>query len=268
MLEKGVKDMETLLARYRADGRNFLDGVPKELLPGLYYLGDIDGLAVYCLQTASGLFLFDAPGGDNLIPFLEARMLDLGLASRPAIGPESGEDSKGKLPPIKAVLMTSCGPDAISGLPALVAKTGCKVIAAEAGWPSLRKSIAQRIDAATDRDLSAWFQVRALALPGPGPGGTAYLLNWRNKHVLISGRIPIKPTRAAEEALLRSFSEKGEQARYRQALQIVGTIKPDLWLPLIPTDGQNANLYDDEWKEIVKSNERLTEEVDPGQDPG
>ena len=260
MLDKGVKDMETLVARYRGDGRNFLDGAPKELLAGLYYLGNIDGFAVYCLKTTSGLFLFDAPGGTKLIPFLEARMLDLGLVS-PTTTPQSGKE----LPLIKAVLMTSCGPDTISGLPDLLAKTGCKVIAAESGWPTLKKFMPEQIATKTDRDLTAWFQVRSLPLPGPGPGATAYLLNWRNKQVLVSGRIPIKATRAAEEALLRSFAEKGEQARYRRALQTLRPITPDLWLPLIPSDGQNANLYDDEWKEILSVNERLAEPIDPGQ---
>jgi len=264
MLDKGVKDMETLIARYRADGRNFLDGAPKELLGGLYYLGDIDGFAVYCLKTTSGLFLFDAPGGAKLIPFLEARMLDLGLVSAATTPPQSGEESKGKLPPIKAVLMTSCGPDTISGLPALLAKTGCKVVAAESGWPTLKKFMPDQIATKTDRDLTAWFQVRSLPLSGPGPGATAYVLNWRNRQVLVSGRVPIKATRAAEDALLRSFSEKGAQPRYRQAVQTLRSIKPDLWLPLIPSDGQNANLYDDEWKEILSVNERLAEPIDPG----
>jgi hypothetical protein len=161
--------------------------------------------------------------------------------------------------------MTSCGPETISGLPTLLARTGCKVIAADSGWPTLKKFMPEQVAIKTDRDLTAWFQVRSLPLPGPGPGATAYLLNWRNKQVLVSGRIPIKATRAAEEALLRSFAEKGEQARYRRALQTLGSIKPDLWLPLIPSDGQNANLYDDEWKEILSVNERLAEPIDPGQ---
>ena len=35
------------MSRYEADGADFLDGVPKQLLPDLYYLGDFRGAAVY-----------------------------------------------------------------------------------------------------------------------------------------------------------------------------------------------------------------------------
>ena len=252
MLDKGVKDMETLIARYRADGRNFLDGAPKELLSGLYYLGDVDGFALYCLNTTSGLVLFDAPGGDKLIPFLEARILDLGLVP------------KGKLPLIKAVLLTSCDRDVISGLRALYAKTGCQIIASDACRQTLKKSISESINLGKDSDLTAWFQVRSLHLPGPGPGATAYLLNWHNKQVLISGRIPIKASRAAQEALLQSLSEKGDPENYRQALQTLRSVKPDLWLPLVASNGQNANLYDHEWQEILDLNDRLIERTYPG----
>jgi glyoxylase-like metal-dependent hydrolase (beta-lactamase superfamily II) len=215
-------------------------------------LGDVDGFAVYCLNTTSGLVLFDAPGGDKLIPFLEARMLDLGLIP------------KGKLPLIKAVLLTSCDRDAISGLRALCAKTGCQVIGSDACRQTLKESISESINVGKDSDLTAWFQVRSLHLPGPGPGATAYLLHWHNKQVLISGRIPIKASRAAQEALLQTLSEKGEPENYRQALQRLRSVKPDLWLPLVPSDGQNANLYGHEWQEILELNDRMIERTYPG----
>src|SRR5262245_20970150 len=62
-LDAGITAMEELLTRRARDGANFLDGTPRELRPGLHYLGDLDGSAVYCLNTSKGLFLFDAPGG-------------------------------------------------------------------------------------------------------------------------------------------------------------------------------------------------------------
>ena len=55
--------METLVARYEADGADFLDGVPKQLLPDLYYLGDFRGVAVYGFFASSKFFVVDAPGG-------------------------------------------------------------------------------------------------------------------------------------------------------------------------------------------------------------
>ena len=58
--------METLLARFEADGADFLDGNPKKLLPDLYYLGDFNGSATYGFFAASKFFLVDAPGGPGL----------------------------------------------------------------------------------------------------------------------------------------------------------------------------------------------------------
>jgi hypothetical protein len=31
-------------------------------------------------------------------------------------------------------------------------------------------------------------------------------------------------------------------------------VKPDLWLPALPTEDQNANLYDDRWEQVVQDN--------------
>ena len=72
LLDQGIRDMETLLARFRADGADFLDGNPKKLLSDLYYLGDFDGAAIYGFFIASQFFLVDAPGGPGLSEFLEA----------------------------------------------------------------------------------------------------------------------------------------------------------------------------------------------------
>ena len=55
------RDEVLLLERRKADGANFLDGNPKELLPGLRYLGDAGESALYGLATPTALFLIDAP---------------------------------------------------------------------------------------------------------------------------------------------------------------------------------------------------------------
>src|SRR5262249_61299204 len=46
LLDEGIAEMEKLLARYQSDGEGFLDGHPKELLPGLHYLGHVGLRAV------------------------------------------------------------------------------------------------------------------------------------------------------------------------------------------------------------------------------
>ncbi len=59
ILDGGIREMVRLVARYQADGADFLDGVSKPLLPDLFYLGDFSGRAVYgifaCVATIPGL---------------------------------------------------------------------------------------------------------------------------------------------------------------------------------------------------------------------
>ena len=94
LLDRGIHDMETLLCRYEADGAIFLDGIPKQLLPDLYYLGDFRGAAVYGFFASSRFFLIDAPGGPGLVEFVSSRLRQLG---RKPVAPT-------------AVLLTSCEP--------------------------------------------------------------------------------------------------------------------------------------------------------------
>ena len=41
-------------------------------------------------------------------------------------------------------------------------------------------------------------------------------------------------------------------AEYWNSLDELRNFRPDLWLPAVPTHGQNANLYDKEWLEILE----------------
>src|SRR5262249_40008264 len=63
LLDTGIRQMERLQARIARDGANFLDDVPKKLLPDLYYLGDLKGVALYGFFSSSKLFIVNAPGG-------------------------------------------------------------------------------------------------------------------------------------------------------------------------------------------------------------
>jgi metallo-beta-lactamase class B len=264
MLQQGMVDMETLLARYRKDGRNFLDGVPKKLLPDLYYLGEIYGISMYCLSTPSGVFLFNAPGGSDLVPFLEVALQHLGILP-PGTNPQD-KRSKGESMKIKAVLLTSCDREVISGLSELVSKTGCRVGVAESGWQEVKKAlpIGSQLIHLGDLEQAGWFHVQAFPLEGPEAGATAYLCELGDKNVLISGRIPIKSARTVEEALLKEFSASSNAShQYKESLQSFQKINPDVWLPLVSSDDQNANLYDDDWSEILRFNETFVDRVTP-----
>jgi metallo-beta-lactamase class B len=244
LLDGGIAEMERLLARYEADGANFLDGVPRQLLPGLHYLGNFGGSAVYCLDAPKGLFLFDAPGGEALNDFLAARFKKLGW--------------EGRRP--TAVVLTSADDAATAGLAALVGRTGCQVVAPKGGVEEVRSRCPAGTKILTEEELEKanWFEVRALPLGGRGLAPVAYELHWTGKTVLVSGRLPVKASVPALEELLRDVPQSAEGVTgFRKSLERLAQARPALWLPAVPVHGQNANLYDLEWEKILETNRRL-----------
>jgi hydroxyacylglutathione hydrolase len=242
LLDRGARDMERLLARYEADGEDFLDGSPKELLPGLHYLGDLGG-AVYCLKAPRGLFLVDAPGGPSLVAFLDERFK--------ARGWEGAKPT--------AVLLTSADGAATAGLAALVRRTGCKVVAPGAGLDAVRARCPTGAEVFPAEGLAkrGWFDAEAVPLAGRGVAPVAYRLRWAGKTVLLSGRIPVKVSVAAVEELMRDVMGHGSPPDYLKSLAALRRPGPDLWLPAVPVHGQNANLYDRDWEQTLAKNAEL-----------
>ena len=66
ILDQGIAEMATLVARHEADGADFLDGEAKQLLPDLYYLGDFQGRAVYGFFASSRVLPGRRPGRARL----------------------------------------------------------------------------------------------------------------------------------------------------------------------------------------------------------
>jgi len=244
LLDHGIGELEELVRRHKADGANFLDGNSKELLPGLHYLGDIGPSAVYCLVTPKGLILFDAPGGPALVEFLDRRFQQLGWTGRKAA----------------VVLLTSADEGATAGLEPLVRNTGCRVVVAPAGLERVRSLCPPETAILTDETFvaSGWFEMQALALGSPGLAPVAYEVHWAGKQVLVSGSMPVKLTdTTAEELLGRLAQPPGAGSSYRESLTRLAKLKPDLWLPTSPVNGQNANLYDNDWEDVLSENRRL-----------
>jgi hydroxyacylglutathione hydrolase len=244
LLDGGIAELERLLARYEADGADFLDGNPKELLPGLHYLGDC-GQAIYCLDAGGKLLLFDAPGGPALVDFLARAFEKLGWAKRK----------------VAAVLLTSADERATEGLNALVKASGCQVIAPKAALERIRRLCPADARILDEENLGAigGFEGKVIALAGRGIAPLAYQLTWAGKTVLISGRIPVKSSYLTMEQLrLDLEGSGGGLARYRQTLDRLESLRPDVWLPALPVHGQNANLYDDDWQKILAANRRGT----------
>jgi glyoxylase-like metal-dependent hydrolase (beta-lactamase superfamily II) len=243
LLDAGIAEMERLQAHYAQDGAGFLDGVPKKLLLDLYYLGDLKDTAVYALVRSSGLFLVNAPG-PGLSDFLRDRLRQVGVGPQAPTG----------------VLLTSGDAESTNGVVELVERYGCQVVASPEAWREI-KSICPSgtaFLAADDLPEKGWFDVKVIPLGGRGVGGIGYLLPWRQKAVLFSGRIPMKPGPATARTLWIDLSQlPGGSLEYQAALRRLELIKPDLWLPSLPIDGQNANLYDKDWKDLLDGNAEM-----------
>ena len=248
VIDAGIRDMETLLARYRRDGADFLDGSPKRLLGDLDYLGDFRGAAVYVWHRPGGSVLIDAPGGAGLASFVRSGLKRLG---RPEKGPT-------------AVLLTACGERETAGLEEAVAAFGAEVVAPESGLDEVRAKHAtgMRIRSTSDfaRGQGKGFEV--IPLRGRGTAPVAYLLTLEGKRVLVSGRIPVLFDAESLSALGADLGASRDNAvEYLLGVQRLEEIKPDVWLPAVPSDGQNANLYDTDWAYIIANNYRAADSI-------
>jgi glyoxylase-like metal-dependent hydrolase (beta-lactamase superfamily II) len=241
LLDRGINDMETLLGRYRADGRDFLDGEPKTILPDLYYLGDFQDSAVYGFFASSKFFIVDAPGGNGFSQFLKSRLEQLGRTS---------------LPPT-AVLLTSCGASSTMALKELVEQCHTQVVTSPAGIEKLRESCPPATVFLSTDELSGkgWFPVVCTPLEGPGIAPVAYQLEWSGKKVFFAGRVPAVVNQRTAEKLISQLSRSPRDLRvyFADLAKLLG-MKPDVWLPAAATDDQNANLYDDEWQKMIEDN--------------
>jgi glyoxylase-like metal-dependent hydrolase (beta-lactamase superfamily II) len=245
ILDRGIGDMETLLARYEADGADFLDGHPKVLLPDLFYLGDRDGSAVYGFFAGPRFFLVDAPGGPGLLDFVNSGLRQVGREPTPP----------------SAVLLTACGPDETAGLKELVEKCHPEVVAASSGIPRIRDVCPPGTVVITPEDLVArqWCSLASIPLEGRGWSPMGYRLTLAGKTILLSGRIPVKLSQAARDRLIADSTHPPGNTRgyFNSLTRLQQAGRPDIWLPAAPTHGQNANLYDQDWTRHIEENRSL-----------
>jgi glyoxylase-like metal-dependent hydrolase (beta-lactamase superfamily II) len=243
LIDGGIHDMEELLARYDRDGADFLDGVPKALLPELYYLGDFDGCAVYGLFAGSRLFLVARPTRPGLAGFVRARLESLGCTPATPTG----------------ILLTSCDPEHIAGLSDLVAKTRLELVAAREGLAAIEAACppATVVHAADELTALKWFDATPVAMKGRGLAPVGYTVRLADKNVLFTGGIPIRLTQDSARRLFGDFlHSNGNITDFVTTIGRLQQLQPDLWLPSQPIDGQNANLYGDEWGYILDRNIR------------
>ncbi|MFO0950655.1 MAG: MBL fold metallo-hydrolase [Isosphaeraceae bacterium] len=244
LIDEGIHDMEALVARYRDDGADFLDGTPRTILPGLYYLGDYQGVAVYGLIQGPRLFLVNAPGGSGLADFVVTRLREVGVPAATPFG----------------VLLTRSEAVEAAGLPDLCVRfPALRVVVAPSGVAAVRAACPPGAEVVPADSLAAraWFEVETRFPRGRGAGSTAYSLRVEGKSVLFSGRIPM---RLGHDAVASLESDLGASntatLEFLVSVDSLSGLKPDVWLPAVPIDGQNANLYDDDWEQTLAADLR------------
>lgn len=243
MLDAGIDDMRQLVSRFDADGASFLDGEPKRLLPDLYYFGDFHGAAVYGFFADSKFFVVDAPGGSGLADFLKSRQREFG---RTPVEPT-------------AILLTACGEKETVGLSELVERSHAIVVTSAVGVDAVQQicSPGTTVLSADDLAQRGWFSVTPLPLGGRGLAPIAYVVRWGEKTVLFSGRIPMGLDQTSRDELLSDLTASKENPiAFLAAIRKLSGLRPDLWLPAAPLNGQNANLYDSAWKDVLEQNSR------------
>jgi glyoxylase-like metal-dependent hydrolase (beta-lactamase superfamily II) len=240
LFDEGIEDLKTLLGHYEADGADFLDGNPKRITERFFYLGDRGGRASYAAQTGEGLIVVDAPGGPGYAEFLNERLAALGI--KPA-KPSS-------------VLLTDSGEAEISGLDDLIKKTGAKVFAAREAIGAIQKLCPAAKDVAAAEDLSTLegLTVRATRLHGRGIAPVAYRIDEDGKSILVSGRFPIVSNHESIDELQNDIAGVRDRAiDFIDSVDRLARPRPNVWLPAIAVDGQNANVYEDDWNENIRN---------------
>jgi hypothetical protein len=260
LLVPAKKELETVISRHHQDGADFLDGTAKEIDSGLYYLGDLDNTAVYCVTRDSELIIINAPGGNGFREFLSSRLGSLGLTSTtPTI-----------------VLLTSSEANNYSGLESL--DPSPLVVVPRGALESMRDVGVENAISDRDFDDITPFPIETIRLEGIRRQSLAYHFAVGSKQVLVTPRVPrnitlfwanrhsgrttSSPLQPQTRNLISELRESPSGCKgYRDSLNRLNKIRPNIWLPAMPLTGQNANLYDNHWETIIETNRELADSL-------
>ena len=248
IFETGIEEMERLISRFRADGANFLDDHPKQLLPDLFYLGDFQSACVYGFFSNSRFFLVDAPGGPGLNEFIKSQLREMDHETTEPF----------------AILLTACGEKETAGLNSLLEQNRIQVIAPSEGVDKVKKLCppGTTVISADELKNKEWFPVTQIELGGSEVARTAYLVKFGDKTALFSGRIPVMiDTQSPDELASLLPTSRRNAFDYLVAIRKLGEIQPTLWLPASSENGQNANLYENTWKTILERNTIIANKI-------
>src|SRR5262249_33108613 len=154
---------------------------------------------------------------------------------------------------------TACGELETAGLKELVQRSGAHVVASSEGLDAVRQMCPSGTVVVPAQALARnnWFPVTPISLGGRGVAPVAYLIKWDDRNVLFSGTIPGSIGDGPPTELVTELARSRENAlAYNAALERLAEVKPELWLPTVPHQAPNANLFDGEWARILEKNRR------------
>jgi glyoxylase-like metal-dependent hydrolase (beta-lactamase superfamily II) len=167
-----------------------LDGTPHEIVPGVFYLGDISPAAVYAIKGPDGIVLIDSGRRSSVSRVLNT-LSRLGLNARE----------------LRAILLTHRHSDHASGADTIRQTTGARIYAGAADAavlkdggatedfhsffpvvdaPLLQFDIDVRIETTSELNI-AGVDLTAILCPGHTAGGVCYLLRRAGHTVLFGG---------------------------------------------------------------------------------
>lgn len=248
LLQPAKDELQTLISRHEQDGADFLDKTAKQIAAGLWHLGIVDGVSVYWIDDGSKTYLVNAPGDDDFSTYLLEQLDGLGLdAKEPDV-----------------VLLTSAKPENRSGLPFI--HTEPTIVTNLFGVGSLHSaSLKNVMDAASfassvETEIEFIEFTEGMACTWKTDGKTVLLTPNIPRHMAIrwkdrrTGMVQSSLRLELKMQLRTELKSKPFAANYREALEKLRDVKPDIWLPAKPMSGQNANLYDDQWNRIIDEN--------------
>lgn len=263
-LQPARDQLKQIVERQQHDGRDSLDEVPKVLEQGLLYLGTLQSIGVYAIQTDDQLVVVNAPGGKACSTFVTDGLKQLGIEQ---VHPD-------------AIWLTSSDPESLSGLTSFDPMP--LVVAPEKAQQELKLMGVIRPTllgtAPLEKPLlGETVPVVSTPVEDRQFSGIAYSFAVAEKQVLLSPPVPqrvsfyrtdIRDGSEQREELYTprrklsaSIWEKPARDRYERALETIADQTPDIWLPAFPVGTQSANLYDNDWQNIIVNNRKLVKEM-------
>jgi len=260
LLDPARIELEEVVRQHRDDGADFLDATPKKIENNLFYLGMLDGIAVYAIDDGESIVAVNAPGGNRFANFFTTQRGLLGLVpSEPTI-----------------VLLTSNADNHCSGLVSL--RDAPIVVASGLAVDAIANAGIERVRSEESLSELFSFAIEPTRLHLPPNESLGYTFTVGSKQVLVTPAVPRNISivwtnrqsgRATRSPLQPQTLELAEALQspntfadsYQQAVQQLQKFSPNIWLPSVPLSGQNANLYGDRWSIIVDSNLDLARAV-------